>query len=108
MPKNWIYSWALSFSKIHRPFSHSEKFAKITDILTVGPLVRNHNSAKMAETDKMKHGELRTHRCPCFIDRLFKLSYTYISNIIIAGISKSNIASSTNSKWERVREAQYG
>ena len=32
-----------------RPFSHSENSAKITDIPTIGPLVRNHNSSKMAD-----------------------------------------------------------
>ena len=29
------------------------------------------------QTDKRQHGELRTDRCPWFIDRLFKLSYTF-------------------------------
>ena len=33
----------------------------------------------------MQHGELRTDRCLWFIDRLFKLSYTYISNISTEG-----------------------
>ena len=38
----------VSFSKIHLPFSHSENSAKITDISTSGPVVRNHNTLKMA------------------------------------------------------------
>ena len=41
------------------------------------------------QTDKVQHGELRTDRCPWFIDKLFKPSYTYISNISIAGSSSS-------------------
>ena len=36
-------------SKIHRPFSHSENSSKITDILTIRPVVRIHNSSKMAD-----------------------------------------------------------
>ena len=36
------------------------------------------------QTTKMQHGELRTDRCPRLIDKLFKLSYTYISDINIA------------------------
>ena len=38
-----------SFSKMHWPFSHSENSAKITDIPRIGPVVRNHNSSKMAD-----------------------------------------------------------
>ena len=41
----------------------------------------------------MQHGELRTDRCPWFLDKLLKLIYTNISNIIIAGICSSCIAS---------------
>ena len=44
------------------------------------------------QTDRMQHGELRTIRCSSFIDRLLKLSYTYISNIIIAGSPSSSRA----------------
>ena len=36
------------------------------------------------QTDRMQHGEPRTDRCPWSIDRLFKLSYTYISDIFSA------------------------
>ena len=71
--------------------------AKITGILTIGPLVRNHISSKR-QTDKMQHGELLTDRCPSSIDRLFKLIFTYISNISIAGSSNSYIASRINKK----------
>ena len=39
----------VSVSKIHRPFSHSENFTRITDILTSRPVVRNHNSSKIAD-----------------------------------------------------------
>ena len=38
---------------------------------------------------KMQHGELRTDPCPWFIDRLFKLKHTYISNIFAARSRKS-------------------
>ena len=44
------------------------------------------------QTNKRQHGELRTNRCPWFIDKLFKLSNTYISNISIEGSSGSYIA----------------
>ena len=37
------------FSKIHRPFSHSENSAKITEMLSIEPVVRNHNSSTMAD-----------------------------------------------------------
>ena len=50
------------------------------------------------QTDKMQRGELRTDRCPWFIDRLFKLSYTYFSNIFIGGNRNSHEASSINKK----------
>ena len=50
------------------------------------------------QTDKMQHGEPRADRCPWFIDWLFQLSYTYISNISIAGSSNSPSASRTNKK----------
>ena len=36
MSRNWIHSRQWSFSKIHRPLSHSENSAKITDIPTSG------------------------------------------------------------------------
>ena len=49
----------------------------------------------------MQHGDLRSGRCPWFIDRLFKLSYTYISDISTAGSSNSHIASRINKKWDR-------
>ena len=41
----------------------------------------------------MQHGELRTNGCPWFIGQLFKLSYTFISNIRIAGSSTLHPAS---------------
>ena len=49
------------------------------------------------QTEKMQHRELRTNR-PWFIDRLFKLSYTYISDISTAGSSNSYTASRINKK----------
>ena len=52
------------------------------------------------QTDKMQHGELCTDRCPWFIDKLFKSSYTYISNFRIAGSSSSYIATRINKKRE--------
>ena len=45
------------------------------------------------QTNTMQHGELRTNGCPWFIDQLFKLSYTFISNIRIAGSSTLHPAS---------------
>ena len=51
--------------------------------------------------------KLRTTRCPWFVDELIKHSYTYISNIRIAGSSSSYIASRINKKWEH-GEAQFG
>ena len=41
------------------------------------------------QKDKLQHGELRTLRCPWSIDKLFKLIFTYISNISIAGCRTS-------------------
>ena len=52
------------------------------------------------QTDEVQHGELRTDRCPWFIDWLFQLSYTYISDISTAGSSDSYIASRINKKRE--------
>ena len=49
----------------------------IMGITTIGPVVRNHNSS---------------------IDRLFKLSYTNISDIFIAGSGNSYTASRINKK----------
>ena len=49
MSKNWTHSSQLCFSKIHRQFSPSENSAKITGFPTSGPVVRNHNSSKMAD-----------------------------------------------------------
>ena len=37
------------FSKVHRQLFHSENSSKITGKLTIGPVVRNHVSSKMAE-----------------------------------------------------------
>ena len=48
MSKNRIYSWQLCFWKIHWLFSHSENSAKITGIITIGPVVTNHISSKKA------------------------------------------------------------
>ena len=45
------------------------------------------------QTNTMQHGELRTNGCPWFIGQLFKLSYTFISNIRIAGSSTLHPAS---------------
>ena len=58
-----------------------DTLARITDIPTSGPVVRNHNSSKLAD-GKMQHGEPRTDRGPWFIDRLFELvgsSNSYIA-----------------------------
>ena len=48
----------------------------------------------------MQHGELRTDRCPWFVDELFKHSHTYISDILTAGSRHSCTASRINKKWE--------
>ena len=42
MSGSCIYSWQKCFSKIHRQFLHSENSAKITGIITIGPVDRNH------------------------------------------------------------------
>ena len=52
------------------------------------------------QTNNMQHGELRTDRYPLLIDKLLKLSCTYISDINTAGSSCSFIASRINKKWE--------
>ena len=44
------------------------------------------------QTDKIQHCEQRTDRCPWFIDRLLKLSYTFISNISLRSESSSGPA----------------
>ena len=49
---------------------------------------------------KLQHSELRTDRCPWSIDRLFKLNYTYVSDIFIARSRSSHTASRINKKWE--------
>ena len=40
--RNWSFS-------THWPFFHSENSAKITGTPTIGPVVRNYNSSKMAD-----------------------------------------------------------
>ena len=47
---------------------------------------------------KMQHGELRTDRCPWSIDRLFKFSYTYISDTFTARSRNFYTASRINKK----------
>ena len=81
---------------IHRPFSHSENSAKITNIPRV-------DQWSETTTCTMQHGKLRTDRCPWFIDWLFQLSYTHISSIFTAGGCNSNIASSVNTKLDYVQ-----
>ena len=61
----------------------------IMDIPVSGPLART--THQRWQTNKVQHGELRTNRCPWFIDKLLKLSYTYISNISIAESRTSRI-----------------
>ena len=46
MSRNMIYSWQYCFSKKHQQFSHSENSAKSTGTITIGPVVRHHNSSK--------------------------------------------------------------
>ena len=48
----------------------------------------------------MQHGELRTDRCPWFIDRLFQLVHTYISSIVTAGFGSLHIASSAQAQGD--------
>ena len=50
------------------------------------------------QTNKKQHGELRTDRCPQFVDTLFKLSKTCIYNINIAGSRSSYATSRINKK----------
>ena len=71
--------------------------AKIMGIIIIGPVVKNHNSSKR-QTDRMQHDELRTDHCPWSIDKLFKLLFTYISDIFIAGSRNSHTSSRINKK----------
>ena len=57
----------------------------------------------------MQHGKLRTDRCPWFIERLFKLNYTYSSDAFIAeAVTPAQHSTSTRSEStsgiERVRD----
>ena len=57
---------------------------------------------------KCNHGELRTDRCPWSIDRLFKLSYTHISDIITAGSrTSSSLTSLISSSQGTVTPTEY-
>ena len=75
-------------------------------VLSLGNLCEDHGHSyhwtigqkPHRQTDKMQHGELHTDRCPSSIDRHFKLIFTYISNISVAGSSISYIASRINKK----------
>ena len=44
----YVRELELCFSKIHRQFFHSENSAKITGIITIGPVVKNNILSKMA------------------------------------------------------------
>ena len=57
---------------------------------------------------KCNHGELRTDRCPWSIDRLFKLSYTHISDITTAGSRhSSSLSSPASSSQDTVTPTEY-
>ena len=50
------------------------------------------------QEDQLQHSELRTLRFPWSIDKLFKLIFTYFSNIFIAGNRNPHGVSSINKK----------
>ena len=80
------------------PFSHSENSARITDPPTSGPVVRNHNSSKMADESKCN-----TANCVPIVvpGQSATLNYTYISDITIARSRNSSFkASRINKKGE--------
>ena len=55
---------------------------------------------KNGKEDRLQYGELRTIRGPWSIDNLFKLIFTYFSNIFIGRNRNSHGVSSINKKWD--------
>ena len=83
--------------------------------LSVGKLCQDHGYQRVDhwpeatthrrwQTGKMQHGELRTNRCPWFIDKLFKPSYTYL-HLHHQYCRKQSIP---HQQEVRVRIAQFG
>ena len=93
MSKNWIDLWQYSFSKIHLSLGKLCEDHGYSFEWTSGQKPQTH---QRWQTGKMQHGELRTNRCPWFIDKLLNLSNTYISNISLAGSKASRF----DKKWE--------
>ena len=59
------------------------------------------------QTDRMQHCELRTIRCPWSIDKLFKLIFTYTSDIFIAG-SRNSTQHPASARSESMRDGVRG
>ena len=70
--------------------SFTRNSAKITGIITIGPVVRKHISSKMAGRSLATQRTTSLH-CPWSIDKFFNLTFTYFSYIIIAGSRNSHI-----------------
>ena len=68
---------------------------------------QNPHPIKNGQKDRMQHSELRTIRCLWSNDKLFKLIFTYFSNIFIAGhVTPTEHPASTRS--ERMSEEVRG
>ena len=76
-----------------RSFFHSEHSAKITGKNTHWTTGQKPQLIKNGQTAGTEHGEQRTIRCSWSIDKLFKLIFTFISQIITAGSTNSYSAS---------------
>ena len=98
--ENWIYLGQQCFSKIHRQFSLTRKTLRRSRISLRVDQWSETTTHQRWQTNKMQHCKLRTDRCPWSIDRLFKLSYSYISDIFIARSRNSHTASRINKKRE--------
>ena len=68
--------------------------------VTIGPVVKNHISTKMAGRSITTDNELCTIRCPWFIDEFFDFILTYFSYIFIAGYCDYHGIYSNRKKWE--------
>ena len=98
MSENWICSWQWCFSKYTGRSLTRKTLRRSRIFLPLDPWSETTTHQRW-QTDQMQHGELRTLRCPWSVDRLSKLSYTYISNIFIAGKRDSHgVSCSTRSE----------
>ena len=93
-----------SFSKIQRPFSHSGNSAKITDIFTSGPVVRNHHSSKMA--DEYNAARRTTYRSSSLVYRQALQSQLHLHlqqmfRITVRRDPSYESAETENTKWRQ-------